>query len=129
MKIAFTTNQGKYGFSVFTDNEFINFKFVNAYEHEYDETHSWAMELGVTYSFRKSQLPTALSVAAEWVTDLVDDLDVTVRKGDIIIVAAVVAAILVLGPEIAAVVAGGAAINSVIYSLVATVLTTVKSFL
>ena len=87
------------------------------------------MELGVTYSFRKSRLPTALSVAAEWVTDLVDDLDVTVRKGDIIIVAAVVAAILVLGPEIAAVVAGGAAINSVIYSLVATVLTTVKSFL
>lgn len=129
MKIAFTTNQGKYGFSVFTDNEFINFKFVNAYEHEYDETYSWAMELGVTYSFRKSQLPTALSVAAEWVTDLVDDLDVTVRKGDIIIVAAVVAAILVLGPEIAAVVAGGAAINSVIYSLVATVLTTVKSLL
>lgn len=54
MKIAFTTNQGKYGFSVFTDHKCINFKFVNTYEHEYDETHAWLMELGITYRFKRN---------------------------------------------------------------------------
>lgn len=129
MKIAFTTNQGKYGFGVFTDQENINFKFVNSYEHEYDETHSWVMELAITYMFKKSTLPKAISVAAEWVAELVDGLNATVTKGDIILVAAIVAVILVLGPSIATIVAGGTVASSSVASLISKVLSTVKVLL
>lgn len=129
MKIAFTTNQGKYGFDMSIENGYINFKFVTSYEHEYDEIHSWTMEFAIIYSFKQDTLPSVISVAAEWVNNLVNDLQIKVSKKDIIIVAAIVVIILVLGPEIAAVIAGSAAIDSTVSALIAVVFNGIRSIL
>ena len=96
------------------ENGYINFKFATSYEHEYDEIPSWTMEFGIIYSFKQDTIPSVISVAAEWVNNLVNDLQIKASKKDIIIVTAIVVIILVPGPEIAAVIAGSAAIDSTV---------------
>lgn len=129
LNIAFTTNKGKYGFGLKAKNESIDFKFVNAYEHEYDELHSWTMELVITYSFKRDKLPGIVSMSAEWVANLVDDLSIKIDNKDIILVASIVCVILVLGPEISALFIGASITEAKISSLIATVFNTIRSII
>lgn len=106
LTIALRTNQGRIGYKFYIDNEgWVNFKFAFEYEHEHpeDETLSWNMQLSIIYSFKKSDLPEfALAVTAEYVSDLMDNIELTITKEQILLASIVIVVCMYLGPEIGA---------------------------